>query len=267
MKRIGIVGALLFFIRCADFGNESMDVEESKQSTEKKSEEVQVIATTEMTIMPVMGFPEPFYGDTIETAFPIGKSKQADSIRKFELAVRVYYPLSDANDYRQFNTLVENLFKKYSGDHFSTDDDGSGIADVEAELTASDFRYEHPYAGVLFTEQSYVFGAAHWNHGYLSLHFDSRTGKEIHLTDVLVFKPGEAQKFCDAFNPDPTSEIANVVLEASDFSAERPFMTTYGELYLYFSDYEKGPSMTSIVIPYSKFKGYVNPDYKFLFEH
>lgn len=270
MKDIGLIGIIFFFVGCADSNQTTSEKSKKSDPTEKNSVEIPVAVTTEMTIMPVSEFPEPFFGDTTLPVYPKIKTLFGEMEDSMYITYHfdAFYPISRQFKHVYYNEGIMELVNSYFKQYRVSKGESIGGFYINAAIIATDFvSFENKYAGVLFTEQSYVDGAAHFNHGYLSFHYDFYRGKEINLTDIVIFKPGEAQKFCDAFNPDPTTTINETMLEGDDFSADRPFMTTYGELYLYFSDYEKGPSMTRVIIPYSKFKGYVNPDYKFLFEH
>ncbi len=267
---INVIVFCFLLIRCSDGNLNSREKSTDSDSTEKNAEAIPVIATTEMTIMPVHSFPEGYLGDTIIPVFPEVKVILGEMKDSIEVTYQFDALYPQAKNFKQ--TYYNDDIKKFVNDYFEQyrieKGESFGGFHISASLIASDFvSFENKYAGVLFTEQSYFDGAAHFNHGYLSYHQDFYRGKRIYLTDILIFKPGEAQKFCDAFNPDPTTTINETMLEGGDFSDERPFMTYYGELYLYFSDYEKGPSMTRVIIPYSKFKGYVDPEYRYLFEH
>lgn len=262
---------IIFLVVFAVVSCQTEEKSNTKGELPKKDsvENVPVIATTEMGIMPVMNFPEGFYGDTMAPVFPPVKvllHDMGDSML-VNYHFSAWYPQSNAVSNVYFNMVIKNLVNKYFEQYRFNKGESFGGLYINAEFITSEFvSFENKYAGVLFTKQEYTDGAAHYNHGYQSFHFDFKRNKEIKLTDILIFKNGEAQKFADAFNPDPTTTIHEIMLESNDFSANRPFITNYGELYLYFSDYEKGPSMTRIIIPYSKFKGYVNPEYKYLFE-
>lgn len=223
--------------------------------------------STEMAIMTFSRYEDPFFADTLKIEIPktVISHQEADAMFEVDYQFKTSYPQSKLKGHEKFNKLIREKVETYFKDHFVTAENFYGFY-INAHFDATDFELKKDYVGVLFTEQDYYDGAAHYNHGYHSFHFDFKRNKEIKLTDILIFKEGEAQKFSDAFNPDPTTTINEVMLDGEDFSADRPFLANYGELYLYFSDYEKGPSMTRVIIPYSKFKGYVNPEYKYLFE-
>lgn len=250
------------------------EVKHSEKSKVDKKDTLEVptveMVTTAMHIMTYSSYEDPFYEDTLEMELPISKFKipESDSLFTVEYLFSASYPQSKLEEHNNFNKLIREKVEKYFKEHLLLTDDENTYSCfyVNAEYKATDFEYKNDYVGILFTEQDYFAGAAHFNHGYHSFHFDFKKNKEIKLTDILIFKKGEAQKFSDAFNPDPTTTIHDVIIDEEDFLADRPFLANYGELYLYFSDGEKGPGMTRVIIPYSKFKGYVNPNYKYLFE-
>jgi hypothetical protein len=241
-----------------------------KIKSEKKKEVDTLLVmpvSTEMAIMTYSRYEDPFFADTLKMEIPktIISHQEADAMFEVDYQFKTSYPQSKLKEHEKFNKFIREKVEDYFKDHFVNAENFYGFY-VNAQFDATDFELNKDYVGVLFTEQDYYDGAAHYNHGYQSFHFDFKRNKEIKLTDVLIFKNGEAQKFSDAFNPDPTTTIHEIMLEGEDFSADRPFITNYGELYMYFSDGEKSPSMERLIIPYSKFKGYVNPEYKYLFE-
>lgn len=268
MKFFILIFLVLFSITSCQTEEKTLS---KKVSEKKKSKEEEISPLEETTAIPIMTFSryeDPFYEDTLKMELPITKIKRIDFDSMFTLMYQfsASYPQSKLKEHERFNKLVREKVEKYFKEHIIENGSNFGGFSVSAQFDATDFELNTDYAGILFTDQDYFDGAAHFNHGYHSFHFDFKKNKEIKLTDILVFKKGEAQKFSDAFNPDPTTTINETMLEGGDFTADRPFLTNYGELYLYFSDYEKGPSMTRVIIPYSKFKGYVNPEYKYLFE-
>lgn len=266
MRCLGLLFLIFFSITSCKTEEKSRREETipQKDSTDNSP----VMASTEMQIMTFSNYEDPFREDTLSMELPIHKFKipERDSMFTVKYLFSASYPQSKLKEHQKFNLLVEEKVENYFKEHLLQDENDIYCFYVNAEFKATDFEWNDDYMEVLFMEQDYFQGAAHYNHGYHSFHFDLKKSKEIKLTDLLIFKNGEAQKFADAFNPDPTSTSNEIILTGEDFTDDRPFFTGYGELYLYFSDGEKSPSMERVIIPYSKFKGYVNPEYKYLFE-
>lgn len=244
-----------FFFSCQN--DKSSPKTKEGKSTEKQEENLVPvnITTAEPMICPYLGGP-PFELDTILTL---------DTSTNINFTA--YFPQSNLEQHQKLNKAVRDLVMDYYKKHEQTSKDESAIIPVDADIWISDYAWNLDLISFVFNEQDYYEGAAHYNHGFLSLCYDLKTNQEIKLTDFILFKPGEAQKFCDAFNPDPPTSIHQINLEGKDFSKDRAFMADDGELVLYFSDAEKSPSMEKVYIPYSKIKGYINPKYQYLFEN
>lgn len=262
-RKENLMYKIILFVFCFSFFNIGCQPESTSSEKEEKQEAVQQeenlvpenMTTAEPMICAYLGGP-PFELDTISTF---------DSITNINFTA--YFPQSNLEQHQKLNKAIHDLVMGYYKKHDLTSDDDTSSIHVDANIWVSNYSWNGDLVSFVFNEQDYYEGAAHYNHGFLSLCYDLKTNQEIKLTDFIQFKTGEAQKFCDAFNPDPPSSIHQINLEGKDFSKDRAFMADDGELVLYFSDAEKSPSMEKVYIPYSRIKGYINPKYQYLFEN
>lgn len=262
MRKIVYLLFFSFFVSCQNDKPSSVTNEEKPIEKQEEKPVPVNVTTAEPMICAYLGGP-PFELDTLTIIDSI-ELKTEELSRTAYLNFTAYFPQSNLDKHQHLNTTVRDLVNKYYQEHNLKE----SPMDIDAEIWVSDYSWNGDLVSFVFTEQDYYEGAAHYNHGYLSLNYDLKKNKTIQLTDVILFKEGEAQKFCDAFNPDPSTSLddCQAVLEADDFKAERTFLINGDEIILFFDDYEKGPSMTKVYIPYSKIKGYVNSGYQILFQ-
>lgn len=263
MKFYYSIFVFTFLIASCQNEKSSSEIKEKSQVVETDTNLVpENISTAEPMICSSLGGP-PFELDTIRRIDSLEVKWENESSIAY-LNFTAYFPQSNLERHYLLNTAVRNLIMNFYQEHILT----KSQMDVTADIWVSDYSWNGDLVSFVFTEQDYYEGAAHYNHEYRTLNFDLKNNKIVKLTDLLIFKTGEAQKFCDAFNPDyaTDSKYRQVDLEGKDFTDDRPFMVNGDEIVIYFHDYEKGPSMTKVYIPYSKIKGYVNPAYQNLFQ-
>jgi hypothetical protein len=221
--------------------------------------------TTAVSVEPFTDFPAPFFLDSLDMSESTVLTDHSGYPSGTEYSLKGYFPQSSLKEHEAFNQAAYNAVSDFLTSYRIGDNDP--FAAIEAEIWITGFSQVGEIISVHFTNQSYSNGAAHFNHGYASVNFDLQSDKQVTLTDLVQFKDEtEKQKFCDAFNPDPSTEEAAVFLMPEDFSSSRTFTMVHDGITLWFDDFEKGPSWTSLFIPYTKIKGYINPQFMVLFE-
>jgi hypothetical protein len=227
-------------------------------------EPVPKVITTAMTVWAWNHFTEPFYLDSIFRNYTM---IQKDNLGTLPASgdINVFFPQSSDPQHRKFNAAIKELIDEFYAAY--EPGDTSSYTYMSAAMWVSDFSITRDIATTEFLYQSYYQGAAHYNHGFEALNYDLTLGKKITLTDILQFENDQQkQLFLDAYNPDPSISPDQVWLEPGDFSDDRNFLIEQEGIRLLFDDYEKGPSMTTHMIPYFKIRGYVNPEYRTVFE-
>lgn len=220
-------------------------------------------ATTAVDVSRYPYLKDPFFLDSVDYSDTLVYSDTA-YFPETTFHLTAYYPQSKSAKHKKWNTRIRTIVDEYllsykkPDDHFLT---------VSAEIWLTEFEMTKDFVSVLFNHQDYYWGAAHYNHGYISLNYDLANETEIKLTDLLIFDDeSDKQKFCDAINPDPTTSINEMFLGVEDFAPERDYTVVYDALTLWFDDYDKGPSWKSYYLPHHKFRGYVAEKYRYIFE-
>lgn len=245
-------------------GTQTVSAENTTQKDSIIQEEGPV--STALPVVVTSQLPVSFYIDTISYNDSFENPNDSAYLSETEYELSGYFPQSDLPKYKKFNDALRKMiddfllqYKKIAKKEFGS---------VSASIWLSDMKLEKDFVSLEFMEQSYWYGAAHYNHRYVTFNYDLLESREIKMKDFLLFKnDDEKQKFCDAFNPDKSiASFEDVILNADDFSDERSFTAEYFGIRLFFDVYEKGTSRTSIHIPHSKFRSFVNKKYIKLFE-
>jgi hypothetical protein len=114
-----------------------------------------------------------------------------------------------------------------------------------------------------FTDQSFTSGAAHFNHGYTCLNYDTIRNKQVFLNDIFNLQTDkEKQNFCDSIlSPDINADFR---IETDDLKENTDFIIENGNIIFYFDDYEKGPSMCTHLVSLQSVRTFVKKDYQWL---
>ncbi len=110
----------------------------------------------------------------------------------------------------------------------------------------------------LFMEQSFTEGSAHFNHGYSTLNYDLIKKKKILFTDLFTLSSKkDKQTFCDVINE--SNDGNSDFLTPKDLNNNLDYEIIKDGLTLYFDDFEKAPSMTTIGIDLAKIQKFIDP--------
>jgi hypothetical protein len=169
-----------------------------------------------------------------------------------------HYPLtSDIN----FNYAVTNFLHDYTLGYEDYHPGEFETASVEVWITS--FAVTGKLISMCFTDQSFATGAAHYNHGYTSLNFDTLQRKGIFLTDIFkIDTEKQKQKFCDSIlSPGINTDLR---IEPADIHKNTDFVIEKGNLIFFFDDFEKGPSMTTDTVSLKSLRTFLKADYRYL---
>lgn len=144
-----------------------------------------VIETTASPIEPLEIFPSPFVSDSIfieDTAF--------------NFAAVIYFPKSTEDD--EFNKFLQQLIQyeiNLEKPENKTNDQTS------FEMWVTNLTVSENLTQVLFKQQTYTEGSAHYNHESLTFNYDHVKKKRILFTDIFRFSKNKSkQSFCNELN-------------------------------------------------------------------
>jgi hypothetical protein len=169
-----------------------------------------------------------------------------------------HYPVTPGPN---FNAAVTTLLMEYTSGYEDYHPKEYESATVEAWV--SSFAVTGKLISMVFTDQSFSTGAAHFNHGYTSLNYDTLRQKEIFLTDIFTLETEkQKQNFCDSIlSPEINTDLR---IEPADIRKNTDFLIEKGNLIFFFDDFEKGPSMCTYSVPLDKVKNFIKKDYAML---
>jgi hypothetical protein len=131
-------------------------------------------------------------------------------------------------------------------------------ASVEAWISA--FTKNGKFISMCFTDQSFSTGAAHYNHGYTALNYDTLKHQQIFLTDIFTLRTKqEKQAFCDSIQG--TDVVSEELVMPDDLSEKTDFIIDQDNIIFYFDDYQKGPSMTTRTVAIRDVKSFLKKEY------
>lgn len=124
---------------------------------------------------------------------------------------------------------------------------------------------------LLFVEQSFTEGAAHYNRDASTLNYNLETQKAVAFSDVFsVGNAADRQKFCELLNAahNKGPEENQVALDTTQIGPDADFMIGCGAVYIYPGEI---PSMgcytgMSYSIPLDQVKAMLRPEYSWLSE-
>lgn len=159
-------------------------------------------------------------------------------------SIRLYLPVSNYN--KDLNKLINSHLEYYTTRSIS-----NKIKDnfqyLEFSMWLTSFQITKDLINFCFTDQSFYNGAAHFNHSYSTLNYDIRKRKKIMFRDLFMFfSKKDKQTFCNVFNE--FNAASDGLLNPKDLTTDLDYQVTNDRLILYFDDYEKGPSLTSMGI-------------------
>lgn len=234
---------ILVFISCAA---------DKQEHTDNSALIEPVPATTAMTVKPVP-LMLPFHLDSLFIE---------DTANYLNAAL--YFPVCPQAQYKPLNELLLELVRsKTRGfEHGKRSREEA----VTVEAWVSEMSMKRQLLSFCFTDQQYTQGAAHYNHGYSCINFDSGKSKLVSLND-LFFLDNEAQKekFCACVNPAEEGLGPNL-LETTDLHDSADFMISGQQLIFCFDDYEKGPSLEKRIFRLDSFRTFLRPGYAWIAE-
>lgn len=172
-----------------------------------------------------------------------------------------HFPVS--NDEKLSAMIVELVKKNTLGYEAYQPANENETTSIEAWV--SSFAVTGRIISMVFTDQSFTSGAAHFNHGYTALNYDTLKRKQIGLMDIFNLRNAkEKQAFCDSIlSPEINADIH---LTTDDLKKDADIFIEKGKITFFFDDYEKGPSMTSCVFDLESVRTFVKKDYLWLVE-
>jgi hypothetical protein len=174
------------------------------------------------------------------------------------LSAFFHFPVS--ND-EKLNKIIVELVKKNT--HGYEDYHPGEFESASVEAWVSSFAVTGRIISMIFTDQSFSTGAAHFNHGYTALNYDTLKKKQIGLLDIFNLQnEKEKQAFCDSIlSPEINADMRITV---DDVKKEADIFIEKGKMTFFFDDYEKGPSMTSYSFDLKSVRSFVKKDYQWL---
>lgn len=178
--------------------------------------------TTALPVTPVNELP---------AGFTLVTREMKDGARNF--FSRFHVPRAVENE--AFNAVVDAFVLQ----QVEAEQPDSGAAEpTSLEVWLIDFRANAELVQCLFRAQTYTQGAAHYNHGFLTLNYDVVDRKQVHFTDLIVFAEDRTpQGFCELVNrseqglePD---EAPQGGLTRQDLEKEPVFEVRDGKLVIY----------------------------------
>jgi hypothetical protein len=201
----------------------------------------------ETTALPVSPTPLP-------PAFALDTLSVTDTAK--HLYAFFHFPVSSDE---KMNAMIVKLMKENTKGYEDYHPGEFEEASVEAWI--SSFAVNGKMISMCFTDQSFSTGAAHFNHGYTCLNYDTVKQKQVFLTDIFYLRTEkEKQKFCDSIL---LPEInAAMRIETGDLKKETDFIIDKGNLIFFFDDYEKGPSMCTYSVSLQSLRSFVKKEYE-----
>jgi hypothetical protein len=109
-----------------------------------------------------------------------------------------------------------------------------------------------------FRNQDYTLGAAHYNHGYFTLNINLAKRSLINGNELLrLYSEKDKTDFCEIANA--TDSHGCGVLATDDLEPGLQCYVTKGALVICFSDFEKCPGDSIIVLPSRKIIRFLAP--------
>ena len=180
---VGLLLPLVAFLGCTTTGKPAQST-----ATAPKSGGPQESSRGVTTALPVTPLQELPAGYTLDTRV------QKDAARNYTATLHVPRAVDDA----AFN-LVMDAFVRQQVEAEQPDADATEATTLEVWILEA--RVTGQVTQWLFRAQSYTEGAAHYNHGFLTLNYDAPGKKQVLFTDLFVFSKGPtAQAFCDLIN-------------------------------------------------------------------
>jgi hypothetical protein len=206
------------------------------------------MATTAIEVSPAV-LPPAFALDTLSV---VDTSKH--------LYAFFHFPVSSDE---KLNAMIVKLVKENTKGYEDYHPGEFDQASIEAWV--SSFSVTGKIVSMCFTDQSFTSGAAHFNHGYTCLNYDTVKQKQVFITDIFNLRTEkEKQNFCDSIlSPDINADMR---IETGDLKKNADFIIDKGNLVFYFDDYEKGPSMCTYVVSLNNVKSFVRKDYEILLQ-
>jgi hypothetical protein len=142
-------------------------------------------ATTALPVTPINELPSRY---TLVTRL------EKEAPRRYTATLQVPRAVDDEN----FNGVVE-AFVRRQVEAARPDADAAGATTLEVWLIG--FRETSGIIQLLFREQTYTEGAAHYNHGFSTLHYDVAGRARVRFTDLVLFSGSQTrQALCDLIN-------------------------------------------------------------------
>lgn len=226
------------------------------------------ISLPETTALPVAPFHPPF---------PFGLSNISYHDSAHYLDVLLYIPYSMDQSHQGLNAAINDLFEK----------ELKGYRVAKEELPADVDMYPHyiiyeswltyierkgDIVSMCFAAQSFTWGAAHYNHHYLTLNYDLRKQKPISFNDVFELASEEEKlEFCYALYGPYGKENYEFITEAMKpeyLHQNRYFYFKNGQVVFCFGDHEDGPVgwQTEAGFSIGNVKTFIKPEYLHLLE-
>lgn len=176
----------------------------------------------------------------------------------------LYFPVTNFAQDKLLNELVLKLVKS------QTEGYGPGPRKeeetVSVDVWVSEMAMNKNLVSFCFTDQNFTQGAAHFNHGYSTLNYNTKTGKQVFLENIFRLNTKKQKEdFCAIVNPTEEGLGPNQ-LETEDLKHDADFIIRNGNIIFYFDDYEKGPSMEQRIFDLKSFENFLLPEYGWLVE-
>jgi hypothetical protein len=216
----------------------------------EKNETIEGMATTALPINPIKNLSETFKLDTITFN------------SEYHLFYTIIFPVSIDGEYKSIDTIVSNALQSMIDLYIPKRSNiTSNLEDIYFSSWISSFYETNKLISMCFIHQSYSEGAAHYNHGYITLNYDLKKSKSISSKDFFQLTKNNRMEFDHTLNAcyNPLfAENRDTIFKNTN---EIKFYVRPDTIIFCFDDYEMEPSMKEIKIPKPELKEFINPIY------
>lgn len=188
--------------------------------------------------------------DPFPAGYKLGEISQVDSASDHH--TQLQFPIAETDS--SLSAVIQQYCEDFAQAHLPTP--------PHEEFASSSFSMwvvamqEHPrLLSIQFMEQSFYWGAAHFNHGNPCLNLDVQTQRRVPFTQLFSFSSGHSKTdFCtlaNDLNRDAAGEIVPSLL-----NAELDYFVGVDSLTLCFDDYDLGPSLCQLRLPLDTLRPY-----------
>lgn len=177
-------------------------------------------------------------------------------------SANLYFPVAGHAHYRNFNLLALQTVKSKTEGY--NERKRKFYETVIVEAWVSEMSVNKNLVSFCFTDQNFTQGAAHYNHDYTTLNYDTEKNKQVFLTDIFdLDSENQKLKFCAMVNPKEEG-LGPDLLDTSDINSATDFMITDGRLIFCFGDSDRYHWFEKKEFPLVIFAGFIRPEYRWL---